>query len=190
MFDVFYIGRKPGLFAHEKSADSIQHAREQSRTRYFWIVNYLSDYTGFDFLWEPSPWQAHQRHAWASQWQKDSGTYLVPKLGYTDTNYHAAPVIQRLPTTESWEIPVGTDIHDFDFSWHPDPTEPAMRYQFGTQHQRTGGPAYVVTGATDIKFVDHARVTKWSCDDHWDVPPGLDLREFDWTWHPDDRDPA
>ena len=190
MFDVFYLGNKPGLFLHERSADSIQHACSQSRTRFCWIVDYLCDYTGFDFLWEPPPWQADQRHAWASQHQKDSGTYLVPRSGYQDTNYHPAPVIQRLPAPESWHIPAGTDTHEFDFSWHPDPTEPAMRYQFGTQHQRTGGPVYVVPDAQDVKFIDHARVTKWSCDDHWEIPPGLDLNKFDWTWHPDDRDPA
>ena len=87
MFDVFYSGIRPNLFAHEQAADSLEHARKLSRTRYFWWVNYLTDYTGFDFLWEPVPWQAHQRHAWPSQWQKDSGTYLVPKSNYTETNY-------------------------------------------------------------------------------------------------------
>jgi len=95
MFDVFYIGKKPGLFLHEKSAESIQDACEQSSTRYCWIVNYLSDYSTWDWLWEPVPWQAHQRHAWPSQHQKDSETYLVPKSGYTETNYHTIPKFQE-----------------------------------------------------------------------------------------------
>jgi len=92
MFDVFYIGKKPNLFAHECAVASIEQAQQESRTRFFWLITYLADYTGFDFLWEPVPWQSHQRHAWASQWQKDSGTYLVPKQGYTDTNYHSEAV--------------------------------------------------------------------------------------------------
>ena len=96
MFDVFYFGPKPNLFPHEQSATDIEHAKTLSRTRYFWCINYLSDYSSFDFLWEPVPWQADQCHAWASQWQKDSGTYLVPKLGFTDTNYHITPVVKRL----------------------------------------------------------------------------------------------
>ena len=95
MFDVFYIGVKPGIFPHEKSVGSVEEACAESRTRYFWIVNYLCDYTGFDFLWEPSPWESHQRHAWASQWQKDSGTYLVPKSRYSDTNYHHQQIRMR-----------------------------------------------------------------------------------------------
>jgi hypothetical protein len=184
MFDVFYIGTKsPGLFSHERAADSIQHAQSLSRTRYFWIVNYLCDYTGWDFLWEPPPWQSHQRHAWASQWQKDSGTYLVPKSGYQDTNYHDAPVLLRLPDQSLWHIPYGL-ANTFDYSWHPDPTEPPMTYQFGTQWQKTGGPIYI-NGGTTVKYIAEPRCTKHSVDSNWDIPPGTDPSSFDWTWHPD-----
>jgi len=157
MFDVFYSGVKPNRFAHEQQATTIDHARELSRTRYFWWVNYLTDYTEFDFLYEPVPWEKYQRHAWPSQWQKDSGTYLVPKLGYTETNYRTGPVLTRLPGTAGWIVPDSFDADTFDFSWHPDPTEPGYIYQFGTQHQRTGGPEYRVEGAVDLKFCDQVR---------------------------------
>jgi len=145
------------LFAHEQQADTIEHARELCKTRYFWWVNYLTDYTGFDFLWEPVPWEAHQRHAWPSQWQKDAGTYLVPKSGYEETHYRTEFQLTRYYDLPSWTIPRGFDVQSFDFSWHPDPTEPAYIYQFGTQHQRTGGPQYHVAGATDLKFCDQVR---------------------------------
>jgi hypothetical protein len=158
MFDIFYSGTRPNLFLHEQEAKDIEHARELSRTRYFWWVNYLTDYAGFDFLWEPSPWQSHQRHAWASQWQKDSGTYLVPKAGYSETNYRPSPTVTRLASIDNWSIPDSFDSASFDFSWHPDPTDPPYTYQFGTQHQRTGGPQYY-NGGTDLKFVDQIRGT-------------------------------
>jgi hypothetical protein len=157
MFDVFYSGTPPNLFAHEQAANSIEHAQQLSRTRYFWWVNYLTDYTGWDFLWEPSPWQAHQRHAWPSQWQKDSGTYLVPKTDYTETNYRTDQQLTRLPSLNNWTIPEGFDTDSFDWSWHPDPTDPPYVYQFGTQHQRTGGPQYCVSIADDLKFVDQLK---------------------------------
>ena len=157
MFDIFYSGVKPNQFAHEQAADTIDHARESSRTRYFWWINYLTDYTGFDFLYEPVPWEAHQRHAWPSQWQKDAETYLVPKSGYTETNYRTSPILPRLPDRTNWTIPATFDPDSFDFSWHPDTTEPGYIYQFGTQHQRTGGPEYRVAGATDLKFCDQVR---------------------------------
>ena len=157
MFDVFYSGTAPGLFAHEQPADSIEHAQQLSRTRYFWWVNYLTDYTGWNFLWEPVPWQKDQRHAWPSQWQKDSGTYLVPKSGYEHTHYHTDPPLTRFWDLPSWNIPAGLDRTSFDWSWHPDPTDPPYIYQFGTQHQRTGGPQYTIPGATDLKFVDQLK---------------------------------
>jgi hypothetical protein len=222
MFDVFYFsdGRKPNLFPHERSVDSFQHAQKLSRTRFFWIVHYLADYTDWDWLFEPVPWQADQRHAWASQWQTDSGTYLVPRAGYEHTNYHSDCVITRLSSRDGWRIPSNIDADSFDFSWHPLPSEhyqhhfptqwqsaggpvynpgadsvkletaqhavakptnkpwtvplgvepvdqswhpnpfdPPYIYQFGTQHQRTGGPVYTVSGATDIKYVDQIRAT-------------------------------
>lgn len=145
------------MFAHEQQADSIEHAQQLSRTRYFWWVNYLTDYKGWDFLWEPVPWQSHQRHAWPSQWQKDSGTYLVPKSGYSETHYRTDCQLTRYFDLPSWTIPSGFDVESFDWSWHPDPTDPPFIYQFGTQHQRTGGPQYCVPGATDLKFVDQIR---------------------------------
>jgi len=159
MFDIFYSGTAPGLFAHEQPADSIEHAQQLSRTRYFWWVNYLTDYTGWDFLWEPVPWQKYQRHAWPSQWQKDSGTYLVPKSGYEHTHYHTDPPLTRFWDLPSWNIPAGFDRTSFDWSWHPDPTDPPYIYQFGTQHQRTGGPQYTIPGATDLKFMDQLKGT-------------------------------
>ena len=88
MFDVFYFGKTPNVFPHEFRVSSIDEAREKSRTRYFWILNYLSDYSGFDFLWEPVSWESEYIHTWPSQWQKDGGTHLVPKRKDSGTKYH------------------------------------------------------------------------------------------------------
>jgi hypothetical protein len=178
MFDIFYSGVKPNLFTHECQARDIEHARLLSRTRYFWWVNYLSDYTAWDFLWEPVPWQSHQRHAWASQWQKDAGTYLVPTAGYTETNYRTDRIITRLPNTVLWDTP--NPVEDFDYSWHPDPTDPPLTYYFGTQWQRTGGPIYQ-NGADTIKIVDLPRAVALPTEKNWHNIGG----EFDYSWHPD-----
>jgi len=189
MFDVFYIGNKPNLFVHECEVESIEQAQQQSRTGYFWMVSYLVDYTGFDFLWKPVPWQSHQCHAWPSQHQKDSGTYLVPKSGYSEIHYRKDFSLTRLPDRNNWTIPDNFAAGGFDFSWHPDATEPEYIYQFGTQHQRTGGPVYTVPGATKIKYVQYPRSTKTTVDPYWTVPNGTDTGSFDWTWHPDATEP-
>lgn len=157
MFDVFYIGKQPHLFPHERQVSSIEQACEQSRTRFFWVVNYLSDYSGFDFLWEPSPWQAHQRHAWPDQHQPDSGTYLVPKQGFNETNYHTDRYIHRLPDLDCWYIPDYIDPKSIDRRWSPDPMDPPYIYEFPVEWgwDAIGGPEYRVPGATERKYVYH-----------------------------------
>jgi hypothetical protein len=55
-------------------------------------------------------------------------------------------------------VPDGADADTFDWTWHPDATEPPYMYQFATQHQRTGGPQYIVPGATEVKYVDQIRI--------------------------------
>jgi hypothetical protein len=185
MFDIFYIGKAPGLFTHEKSARDIEHAREQCTTRYFWIVNYLSDYSEVDFLWEPPPWEGQYRHAWPSQHQKDSGTYLVPARGYTETKYRNEWRIYRTSCYDNWD----TIVDNWDYSWHPDPGEPAYRYQFGTQYQKTGGPVYTVPGASETKYINCLIWQKNTVDEHWVIPTGLTIKDFDLCWHPDHSEP-
>lgn len=289
MFDIFYSGVKPNLFAHEREARDIEHAQELSGTRYFWWINYLTDYRDFDFLFEPVPWESQYTHTWPSQHHEYSGTFLVPKQGeiqyrfhnkmlslkedrsnyqvnYTACDfdyswhphpfdppyiyvfgnqwypanimptleYHAPGATERKymtvpraelheqhnncwhtiidckfdyswvpdpgdppyiyvfgnqwwsaikqPTVEyhvpgaterkymtypraeltvdmtNWTIPESVDVSTFDFSWRPDPGDPPYRYQFGTQHQRTGGPQFLIPGAVETKYVDQIRI--------------------------------
>jgi hypothetical protein len=222
MFDVFYSGVKPNLFSHEREATDIKHAQTLSRTRYFWWVNYLTDYADFNFLWEPVPWQSQYVHTWPSQWDQFYGVCLVPTKtdqleyhhhleplpareykenfrtlipcefdrswlphpfdppyiyvfgnqwwsavkqptveyhapGATERKYMPFPRAEIPPTTTHWAVPEDIDTSEFDFSWCPDPGDPPYLYQFGTQHQRTGGPVYCTPGATDIKYVDQIR---------------------------------
>jgi hypothetical protein len=186
MFDVFYIGPKPNAVAHEREVNSIEEAQELSRTRFFWIVDYLCDYTNFDFLWEPVPWEAGQRHAFSSQHQKDSGTYLCPRWGSDDINYHTEVCIPKKANEHYWN---DLTFADFDYTWHPDPTEPPMIYKFGTQWQKTGGPIYTVPGASNVKYVRENRVNKTTVDPNWIIPDNMELDGFDYTWHPDSSEP-
>jgi len=317
MFDVFYSGTKPNLFVHEQIAHDIEHARSLSRTRYFWWVNYLTDYTGWDFLWEPVPWESQYTHTWPSQHHEYSGTYLVPthaelieykfhkqilpnkeyrtnyrtlidavdfdwswhphphdppycyvfgnqwwpanKMptveypvpGATETKYiftpratllelhntywrtltncewdyswvpdpgdppyiyvfgnqwHRAeimptveyhvpgaierkylhyPSAQLTPDLAHWTVPDNTNIEAFDFTWCPDPGSPPYQYQFGTQWNRAGGPVYTVPGAIEIKYTTAQIAKMLPTDKNWTVPDGIDVNSFDFSWTPD-----
>jgi hypothetical protein len=157
MFDVFYSGTKPNLFAHECQADSVEHARQLSRTRYFWWVNYLTDYTDFDFLWEPVPWQANQKHAWPSQHQSDGGTMLVPKTGGTDVNRNH-PVLRRKLSVPILGIDHGNGLE--------------ITTKLGTRYISD----YLGTLRRLLQRVDDKYV--------WVVSSVCDYSNFDFTWHP------
>ena len=169
--------------------ESIEQAQQLSRTRFFWFVNYLSDYSDFDFLWEPVPWQANQRHAWSSQHHSDSGTYLVPKTGYTDTNYHTDVVLRRIDNRDPWKIHEAMDQESWDWSWHSDPAEPPYIYVFGNQWnfaEYKASVEYVVPGATERKYMDlkTTRLPHPQLFAH-----NLAVSKFDYSWEPNPFDP-
>jgi hypothetical protein len=191
MFDVFYSGKKPNLFAHEQAVDTIEQAQQQSRTRFFWFVNYLSDYTGFDFLWEPVPWQSAQRHAWLDQYQLDAGVYLIPKDRYTETNYHTDHQVHRLPDVDFWHIPEWIDPASINLRWAPNPTDPAYIYEFPVEWDwdRVGGPEYRIPGATERKYMDAFVARTQSNRQDWQVYDTVDPADPVFRWHPNPFDP-
>jgi hypothetical protein len=160
MFDVFYSGTKPNRFAHEQQADTIEHARELSRTRYFWWINYLTDYTNFDFLYEPPPWQADQQHAWPSQHQDNGGTMLVPKHLVTDVN-RDHDIVMR-----TGSVPIVEIDHMDNNVGQVLGTIKTVRY-FDNYRD-------VLTRIANTVELEHV----------WIVSSVCDYTDFDFTWHP------
>lgn len=186
MFDVFYSGPKPNQFAHECQADSLEHAQQLSRTRYFWWVSYLADYTGFDFLFESVPWQSEYTHVWPSQHHDYSGTYLVPRTGEIKYHFHSK-IVPNKNQSDSFDI---LSDAEFDYTWAPHPHDPPYIYVFGNQwYPATIMPTveYHVPGATDRKYMDLPRATlPVNQDNHWHT---LVDCEWDYSWVPDPGDP-
>jgi hypothetical protein len=156
MFDVFYVGPKPGLFAFEQPATSLDDAANKSRTTYYWYIYGGNDYTGFNFDYTPVPWESDHVHTFPSQWQRDGGVYLANKHVRGNTNYRTEQKLQRLPNKKLWHIPTNIDDSEFDYSWHPDTAEPPYEYRFPTQWQREGGPVY--PGTAGVKYMTDQRI--------------------------------
>ena len=187
MFDVFYSGVKPGLFVHEREARDIEHARSLSRTRYFWWINYLCDYTGWDFLWEPVPWEQQFTHTWPSQHHEYSGTYLVPvNVDTIEYRFHTEIVPNRNSQEHYRVIVPGAK---FDWSWHPHPLNPAYTYVFGNQWwpaNKMPTVEYHVPGATERKYMTLAATLPKRHTNHWHTI--IDCA-WDYSWVPDPGDP-
>lgn len=157
-----------------------------------WEIHESIDKSLFDFSWHPDPTAPPYIYVWGNQWNqpqdKISIQYNVPGASeYKFMEYQAT----RTPVKDNWEIPDNIDIEKFDFSWEPNPNDPPMIYQFGTQWQKTGGPRYVVTSAVDIKYVDDITAVILPDKSNWIIPKEIDTSKFDFSWHPDNTaDPA
>ena len=186
MFDIFYTGKKPGLFPHEKSAESIQHACDQSSTRYCWIVNYLSDYSEWDWLWEPVPWQQDFIHVWPSQWHQFSGTYLASRNAKSQYHFHKKVIPNKQCQHNFIAL---NDKINFDWSWSPHPLDPPYNYIFGNQWwlpEIMPTVKYNVPGAAEIKYMDYPRAQLLEHTNNWHT---LVDCKWDYSWQPDPGDP-
>ena len=144
--------------------------------------------TSFDYSWEPNPNDPPFIYQFGTQWQKTSGPRYVVD-GATEIKYIDVIKATVIPWQfKNWLIPRNIDQKSFDFSWHPDATEPNYIYQFPSQWSRSGGPRFVMDGATQIKYVDNP-IAKAKVDmTHWSIPEGIDITDFDFSWHPDIED--
>jgi hypothetical protein len=122
-----------------------------------WSIPKGIDINSFDFSWTPDATEQPYCYQFGTQWQKTGGPcYHVP--GAVETKYITEPRAHKSSKDSYWSVPTGADVESFDWTWHPDSTEQPYCYQFGTQHQRTGGPQYIVPGATETKYVDQIRI--------------------------------
>jgi hypothetical protein len=119
-----------------------------------WRIPPNIDADSFDFSWHPLP-SEHYQHHFPTQWQSAGGP--VYNSGADTIKMETVQHAVARPTKKPWTVPAG--VEPVDQSWHPNPFDPPYQYQFGTQHQRTGGPIYTVPGATEVKYVDQIRAT-------------------------------
>jgi len=153
---------------------------------------HLENSDGIDYSWQPDPWSPPYIYVWGNQWNKPEDKISIQYVVEGATEYkYMEERTTRKPCMDNWEIPPYVIKNSFDFSWEPNPNDPPYVYQFGTVHQKTGGPRYTVLGATEIKYIDviKAEVIAWRFT-NWLIPRNVDQKSFDFSWHPDDTEPA
>ncbi len=179
----------PGA-TQEKYMDTLVELLPQTE---LWVENDLIDKNKFDMSWRPDPLEPAYIYKFGTKYCSPEISavleYHAPDA--TEIKYMNSPVATLIADMSKWEVPSDIAENEFDFSWHPYAEDEPFIYQFGTQHQKTGGPRYVVPGATKVKYID-TRVLKsrrLPSRDNWEVPAGLDVSKFDFSWHPDDNAP-
>jgi hypothetical protein len=152
----------------------------------WWIPDTI-DRNSFDFTWEPDIYEPPYIHQFPTKWANDAGPRYIA-TGATDFKYHDEPVADINIDWSKWWIPDNIDCSNFDFTWVPGKTDRPYIYQFGTQHQKTGGPRYIQPGSRRFKYESSQHAIKLPDTDNWVVHPDLEVIDFDWSWHPDSTD--
>ena len=88
-----------------------------------------------------------------------------------------------------WEIPDGLDVSSFNFAWRPYKHDRPYIHQFGTQHQKTGGPKFVIPNNEGTKYQDFQHAIKIADENNRCWRPLVSNATIDFSWHPDENDP-
>ena len=93
-----------------------------------WEIPTGLDTSNFDFSWRPYQYDRPYIHEFGTQWQKTGGPRFV--VGeYEGVKYRTEQQSVNLSDRSKFKILVDSQI-EFDFSWHPDATEPPFIWVF------------------------------------------------------------
>ena len=153
--------------------------------------NTMYDVVDFDWSWHPDDTDTPYIYVFGNQWH---AAEVMPTVEYVmsgakEIKYVHSQVATLAPVMDNWTIPDNLDTSTFDFSWRPEPGSPLYIYEFATQWQKTGGPQYVMHGATEKSYVNYQKATRLPLKENWNVPGNLDITTFDFSWHPDATSP-
>ena len=155
-----------------------------------WNIPEYVDLTSIDWRWSPNPADPPYIYAFSNQWNtalhEITATYTIP--GATQYKYIEERMIKVLPTNQHWKtLYQGVE---FDYSWRPNPKDPAYIYVFGNQWypaERMPTVEYHTPGATERKFINSIQAQL--PEQHNNCWNTLVDCEWDYSWVPDPGDP-
>ena len=154
----------------------------------FWEIPSDIDTSDFDFSWRPDIYDRPYVHEFGTQWQRTGGPrFVVPE--YEGIKYRDEQFVNKLSSDKNFKILVDSNI-EFDYSWHPDQTEPPFIWVFGNQHlSSTEMPTveYHVSGSTERKYITDVSAKIIGNSNYWKVLIPVDATfDFKWAPHPYD----
>jgi hypothetical protein len=142
-----------------------------------------------DYSWHPDETDPPFIYVFGNQWY-DAET--MPTIMYRVKGAEVKKYINDikatlLPNKDNWIIP--DDIEDtFDYSWVPNPYEPPFMWQFGTQWQKTGGPKYIASESSLMKYTHIQTANRLPQPKNFRIIEQVDSTTVDYSWHPDDTE--
>jgi hypothetical protein len=155
-----------------------------------WKIYHQINETLFDFTWRPDPREPAFIYTW--------GNKHVPAEVEPTLEYHVPGATERkymgevdvLPEYDRYKILI--PVKDFDFTWRPDPREPAFIYVFGNKwNDSKTEPTveYHVPGATERKYMDFPIANTTADMKNWSNYDLMNSNSFDFSWRPNPFSP-
>ena len=151
-----------------------------------------SEENGFDFSWRPDPREPSFNYIWGNKFEdaelKPTLEYRMPEA--TQVKYMTER-LDVMPQMERWHVIEDIIKSTFDFSWRPDPREPALIYVFGNElYDGNIMPTieYRMEGATEKKYINDWTKPKFKSNkklfEFLENSDGLD-----YSWRPNPKSP-
>lgn len=181
--------RVPNAVNHKYMGDTIELKPSKC-----WVELLAIDSNKFDLTWRPDPREPPFIYVWG---HKHTPVEIEPALEYhcegaTQRKYITDSFVTLLPDLSKWKKLLPIDESKFDFSWRPDPREPAYVYVWGHKFAPVEiQPAleYHVEGATERKYM--SEIVELLPDmTNWKLLLPINADKFDFSWRPDPREPA
>jgi hypothetical protein len=144
----------------------------------------------FDFSWRPDPHSPPYIYTWGNKYIPAE---IQPTLEYhvegaTDRKYMGD--VKVVPQWSLWKELIPVDKDTFDFTWRPDPREPAFIYVWGNKYnnaEREPTIEYHTPGATERKYMnDILAIPLADMSKYKEILP---VESFDYSWRPDPLSP-
>ena len=156
--------------------------------------NIIQEVESFDFSWRPDPREPDYIYVWGNKHisaeLKSTIEYHCP--GATERKYLGE--IEVTPEWDKWQILIPVDKASFDFTWRPDPREPAYIYVWGNKfNNAVKEPTieYHCPGATERKYMENKSKYRMANPlpvvENWKILISID--NFDFSWRPDPDSP-
>ena len=177
----------PGATEYKYMSELVEVLPELDR----WTEVQHINKNSFDLSWRPDPREPAYIYIWGNKHISGElqSTIEYHVDGATERKY-MSELVEVLPQTERWKII--QEVKNFDFSWRPDPREPAYIYIWGNKHisaELQSTIEYHVPGATEKKYMEQL-VDVLPELDRWTEVQSIDKTKFDLSWRPDPREPA
>ena len=155
-----------------------------------WVEVQAVDKTKFDLSWRPDPREPDYIYVWGN---KHIAGELKPTLEYHCENATERKYVGNVDVVPEWDryqILIPVDKSSFDFTWRPDPREPAYIYVWGNQSnmaEQEPTIEYHCLGATERKYINDSVAKTLPIEANWKQL--LPIESFDYSWRPDPNSP-